>query len=212
MLHGRRDTLVVLHRPHAGIKVKHLPQRDIQRADATTHRRCQRPFNADPQVAKCSHRVIRQPCIELLLSLFTGENLVPRDLALPAVSFFHGGIEYSNGGLPYVAAGSVPLDVRNDRVIGNDKSPVGKRDLVAHCGQRQAVIRRHSTPPTQVSFSYLSSPASRRIVRTSQVRVTGCGGPESLATRALRSLAKLSKVSLHETGINCAFRNPVTNR
>ena len=57
----RRRAREVAHRPHAGVEVEHLAQRDVQAADAAADRRRQRPLDGDLVGLDRLERVVRQP-------------------------------------------------------------------------------------------------------------------------------------------------------
>ena len=80
--------------------------------------------------------------------LLSGEHFVPGDAPLALVSLFDGGVEDAQRGLPDVAAGSIPFDERNDRIVRNVVLAVGIADLLSVRGNRHAVISaRHAQPP-----------------------------------------------------------------
>jgi hypothetical protein len=85
MLHRRRDAGEIAHRPQAHVQVEHLSQRNIERANASPHGRCQRPLDADQERAKGFDRVIREPVVKLVLGFVAGEDLHPGDLALALI-------------------------------------------------------------------------------------------------------------------------------
>ena len=140
MLHRAGHALVVLHRPHAGIEIEHLPQRHVERADAAADGRGQRSLDGDAQVARGGDRVVGQPGVELAKCLFAGEDLKPLDGALAAVGLFDRGVEDALRSLPDVAARAVALDERNDGIVGHLKLPVAVLNRLAVGGKRKAVI------------------------------------------------------------------------
>ena len=66
MLHRRGDAGEILHRPQANVEVEHLPQRDVQRADAAADRRGQRAFDARRDIREtprpCRPAASRRTC------------------------------------------------------------------------------------------------------------------------------------------------------
>ena len=124
VLHGRGDALEVLHRSQADEQVEHLPQRDIQRADAAADRRRQRAFDADEILAKRVDRVVRQPVIEFVLRRLPGEDLEPRDLLLPAIGFLDRRIEHALARRPDITPRPVAADERNHRPIRHGELPL----------------------------------------------------------------------------------------
>src|SRR5215212_6517239 len=75
-------------------------------------------------------RLLREVVAELLVRLVAGEHLVPGDLSLIAVRFVHRAVDHVPSRAPDVGTCAVALDVRNDRVVGNDDAAV----LVAESG------------------------------------------------------------------------------
>src|ERR1700729_4085834 len=113
MLHRTGHALVVLDRPHAGVEVEQLAQRDVERTNAAADWSGERPLNRDAQIARRGDRVIREPCAELPECLFAGEDLKPADGALAPVGFFDRSIKNTLRSLPDVAARAVALNKRN---------------------------------------------------------------------------------------------------
>src|SRR5262249_12487770 len=64
--HRRRDASVPADRPHTHVKIEHLAQRDVQRANAAADRCRERALDADVVLAEGFDRVVGQPGIELL--------------------------------------------------------------------------------------------------------------------------------------------------
>ena len=121
MLHRRRHALEPAHRAQADVQVEHLPQRDVQRADAAADRRGQRALDADEVLAERLDRLVRQPVVELLEALLAGVDFHPRDLPLAAVGLLDGGVEHADAGAPDVRAGAVAFDERDDRIVRHDE-------------------------------------------------------------------------------------------
>ena len=113
--HRRRRAGEVAHRPHAGVQIEHLPQRDVQAADAAADRRRQRSLDGDLVGPDRLERVVRQPLAVLVLRLLAGGHLEPRDPLLAAERLLHRGVEHAHAGAPDVGAGAVAFDERNDR-------------------------------------------------------------------------------------------------
>ena len=142
VLHGRRNALEVLHRAQAHVEIEHLPQGDIERADAAADRRGQRAFDADQEFLEGLDRVVRQPVVELVLGRLAGIHLEPGDLALAAVSLLHRGIEHALAGRPDVRAGAVAADEREEGLSGTMRFAVLDGNLAA--GGRGDVFVGHS--------------------------------------------------------------------
>ncbi len=149
VLHRAGHALVVLHRPHARIQIENLPERHVQRADASADGRGQRPFDGDAQIARRGYGIVRQPVGELPIGLFAGEDLEPANRALAAVGFLHSGVKYALRRLPDVAARAIALNEWNDGMIGNFKLSVAVFDRLAVLRHFQPVIRALHVDPAQ---------------------------------------------------------------
>src|SRR5438270_5258544 len=90
MLYRRGHAAVVLHRANAGIEIEDLSQRDIQGANAASHRGCERSFNRDAKFANRIDAVVRQPVVELGFGFLSGKHLVPGYVALAVVGLLDG--------------------------------------------------------------------------------------------------------------------------
>ncbi len=124
MRDGRGRAGEVADRPHAGIEIEHLPQRDVEAADAAAHRRRQRPLDRDLVGADGFERVVRQPLAVLFLGLLAGGHLEPMNPPGAPERLFHRRIEHAHAGTPDVGAGAVAFDERDDRIVGNDEASV----------------------------------------------------------------------------------------
>src|SRR5206468_3436934 len=108
----------ILHGPQANVEIEHLPQRDVERADAATDGRGERAFDADEKFLEGPDGVVGQPVIELPERGFAGEDLEPGDLALAGVGLLHRRVEHALAGGPNVRPGAVTADEWNDGMIG----------------------------------------------------------------------------------------------
>ena len=140
VLHRAGNALVVLDRPHAGVEVEQLAQRHIQRADAAAHRRRQRPFDGDAQIARRGHRVVGQPFAELPEGLLAGEDLKPADRPPPAIGLLDRGVKDPLRGLPDVPPRAVAFDKRDDGMVGRGDLPVAVLNRLAVWRQLQSVV------------------------------------------------------------------------
>src|SRR5439155_1040657 len=115
--------------PQAHVEIELLPERDVQRANALPYGRRERAFDADEVLPIRLDRRLREPVVELLLCLLAREHLVPGDLLLAGVGFFHRRIEHRDGGVPDVRPSSVSLDEGKDGMVGHrEVSGGGHRD------------------------------------------------------------------------------------
>src|SRR4051812_21745100 len=140
MLH-RRGRAVVLHGPHAGIKIEDLPERDVQRPNAAANRRSERSLDADTELTNSSNGIIRKPIVELCLGLFTCKDLVPCDLPLPVISTVYCCVEHADRCFPDIAAGAITLNERNDWVVRHIQLSVLVLDLFSARRERNSVKR-----------------------------------------------------------------------
>jgi hypothetical protein len=85
VLHRAGDAGEVLDRPQADVEVEHLPEGDVQGADAAADRGGQRALDADQELLEGFDGVVGQPVVEALEALLAGEDLHPGDLAGAAV-------------------------------------------------------------------------------------------------------------------------------
>src|SRR5262245_60158889 len=108
------NSLEIAHRALAGIEVKDLPQRDVQRTNAAAHRSGQRALDGNAEIANGFDRVVRQPFLKSIECLFAGKNFIPCDLALPAIGMLHGRVEYAPRSFPNVPASAVAFNERDD--------------------------------------------------------------------------------------------------
>src|SRR5262249_29426311 len=97
-------------------------------------RRGERTLDADEVVAEARHRLIRQPAREELVGLLTCVDLHPADRLLAAVGLLHGRIQDPDGRPPDVRPRPVPLDERDDRLVGDVQLAVLDRDSLAPGG------------------------------------------------------------------------------
>ena len=147
MLHRARDADEPAHRAQADVEVEELAQRHVERADAPTDRRRERPLDADEELPEGGDGFLREPVPEAIERLLARVDLAPGDTALAAVGLGDRRVEREARRLPDVGAGAVALDEGDDRPVGHhqpavaahaDRLPVGRHfhDLVG----------RHSLP------------------------------------------------------------------
>src|SRR4029077_4794601 len=105
--------LEILNWPEANEKIEQLPQCNIERTNAATHRRGQRSFDADQILTDCLHSVVRQPFVELVLRYLTRENFEPRDLLSAAICLFDCRIEHAHTRCPDIRPFPFPKKKRN---------------------------------------------------------------------------------------------------
>src|ERR1019366_3672610 len=144
MLYGRRHTGVVLHGTHAAVEIEGLAQGDVEGADPASDGRGQRTFDGDAIFADGADGVIREPVLKASLGFLAGKDFVPGYRALTLVRLFNRGVEDADGGFPDIAAGAVPFNKRDDRVIGNAILAVAVFDLLPIGWDRDSVVRRHA--------------------------------------------------------------------
>src|SRR5262249_49686994 len=106
-LDRRRHTGEVAHRAQADVEIEELAQGDVERADAATDRRGQRPLDTDAILLERFDGLVGQPASGLLERLLAGEHFLPLHLALAFVCFFNSGVEHAHRGAPDVAAGPI---------------------------------------------------------------------------------------------------------
>src|SRR5437762_3583259 len=81
-----------------------------------------------------------QVVVEILLRLIAGKDLHPVDLALPGVRLLHRAVDDVLRGAPDVGAGAVALDVRDDRIVGDDDLAVAIVDAGPVCHSARSLV------------------------------------------------------------------------
>src|SRR5215469_750971 len=140
MLYRRGRALVVLHRAHTGIEIKNLTQGDVEGADTSADRRGEGALDGDAEFANGGDAVVGQPGIEFGHGFFAGEDFKPGHAALALIGLFHGRVEHANRSLPDVTTGAIPLNERDDRIVGNLVFSVAVLNGSAIRGNGHAVV------------------------------------------------------------------------
>ena len=135
--HRRGYALEPAHGAEADVEVEHLPERDVERADALADGRRQRTFDADQVFPIRLHRFVGEPGLELGEGFFARVHFVPGDGAFAAVGLLHGGIEHALARAPDIGPGAVTFDERNDGTLGNLQLAGGHRDRITSGGTRK---------------------------------------------------------------------------
>ena len=141
MLHWRRHTGEILHRPQANVEIQHLAQRDVERANAPADRRRQWSFDADQKFLERFDGVIRQPVIEFVFGCLAREHFEPGDFLFPAVSFLDGRIKHSFACAPDVRSCAVAANERQNRMVRHIELAALNRNFYA--GGRRHVFVSH---------------------------------------------------------------------
>ncbi len=153
----RWHALEIAHRTQADVEVELLPQRDVERADAATHRGGQRALDRHHVIAQDLKGDLGQPHVRAVhpRGLFAGENFHPGDLALAAVGLLNRRVHHLDHHRGDVEARAVALDVRNDGMVGNVERKVRvDRDFFA-CGHADVLI--HGGSPSVVTRAFYAS-------------------------------------------------------
>src|SRR6185295_8300889 len=113
------DTFEIAYRAQADIQIELLAQRDVDGTDAPAHRRGQRAFDRDHELARRLQRLLGQPDILAVdfAGFLTGKHFHPLDATLAAVSDVNCGIDHLLHHRGDVDARPVSFDVRNDGLI-----------------------------------------------------------------------------------------------
>ncbi len=119
----------------ADVEIEHLPQRDVERANAAADGRGERALDPDAEGLEGLDGVVRQPAVEFLEALFTGENFHPGDLLLSAVCLFDRRVENALAGPPDVRAGAVAFDKWNDGPVGHAQRSAGNCNRLSARGR-----------------------------------------------------------------------------
>src|SRR5690606_8322657 len=126
-LHRRRHAGEVLDRPHAGVQVQGLADRDVQGADTAADRRAQRTLDGDHEVAHGVEGLVRQVDVLAVLRdrLLAGVDLHPVDAAPAAVGLLHRSVHDLLHHRRHVDADAIALDERDDGIVGNVEAEIG---------------------------------------------------------------------------------------
>src|SRR6202040_3671266 len=137
------------HRPQADVQVEQLAQRHVERADAAPDWSGQRALDGDQIVAARRDGFIRKPGVVGLVGLLAGKDLHPMNLALAAIGLEHRSVEHPHARAPDVAAGTVALDERDDRLVRYTQLAVRDRDFLSAHRDLQADRRGfyHASTP-----------------------------------------------------------------
>src|SRR5713226_2848411 len=131
MPHRGGNSLVVAHRPLAGIQIEKLPQCHVQGTKAAAYWGGQWALDRYAEVANSLHSVVRQPLLKHIESLFAGKDFKPGNAPLPAVGVLYCGVEHAPRSFPDVAPGAVAFDKGNDRHVRNLQFAAGITDRFA---------------------------------------------------------------------------------
>jgi hypothetical protein len=157
----------VAHRTQTHVKVEHLAQGHVERADTAAHRRGERTLDSDQVLAKCLDGFVGQPGFELLERLLARVNLHPGDCTLAAVSFLDRAVKHVLRGTPDVGTGAVALDKGQDRPIGYFKSMIGfEADLLAVGGNLNRFVCHRLECLLLVSFRRAPGPVWFQKIRS----------------------------------------------
>mmetsp|Transcript_1099 Transcript_1099/g.1707 ORF Transcript_1099/g.1707 Transcript_1099/m.1707 type:complete len:442 (-) Transcript_1099:93-1418(-) len=143
LLHRAGHAVEVLHGPQADVEIELLAQRDVQRADATAHRRRQRALDRDDIVLEHPQRLLRQPDLGAIdaRALVTGVDLHPVDLARTAVGLGHRRVHHLEHDGRDVDAGAIAFDEGNDGLVRDVQRQVGvDGDLLATFGHLDVLV------------------------------------------------------------------------
>jgi hypothetical protein len=133
LLHGAGDPRVPADRAEADVQVEDLPQGDVQAAEALPHRCGERTLDADEMALERLDGLVGQPVAGLVVGLLPGEDLLPDDAALTAVRLLDGGVEDADRRRPDVRPRAIPLDERDDRLVGDLQAVGPHADDLGHC-------------------------------------------------------------------------------
>ena len=90
------DSLEVANGANAGVEVKYLPQRHVERANPAANGSRERTLDGDAELLHRVDRFLRQPILELLEGFFPGEDLHPGDLALALIRPLDRSVEHAH--------------------------------------------------------------------------------------------------------------------
>src|SRR5438067_1064249 len=163
------DAFEPAHRAQADEEVEHLPQRDVEGADPTSHGGREGALDSDQILAERFDGLVRKPVVEQVLALLAGVDLHPGDPAPAAVCLLDRCIEDALRRTPDVRTRSISFDERQDRLIRDAEAAARNSDGLAVLRD----LRRWA--------GHVSAPVrGARNIAPAQPRVQGrfCGGKE----------------------------------
>ncbi len=146
MNHRTRHTFKPAHWANTGIQIQLLAQGHVQRANTTAHRCGQRPFNGDAIFLQGLQCLWGQPDI-LAIDLgrfLAGVDLHPDNLALAAIGFGYRRIDHFQHGGSDIHTNTIPLNKRNNRMVGNIEGVVGVDGDLLTVGRNLNMLVSHS--------------------------------------------------------------------
>ncbi len=125
--HRRLHAREIADRPHAGVQVQRLANRDVQRANATAGRRRQRTLDRDDEALQRMQRFVGQVIVVAvhLGCPLPGVDLHPAQMPLVAIGLLDGCIDDVEHDRRNIDADAVTFDERNDRNVRNDQRMIG---------------------------------------------------------------------------------------
>ena len=141
--HGARNALQPAHRTLTDVKIQHLSDRDVQRADTAADGGRHGTLDGDAKVAQRLEGFLGQPLVVPVdrERLFARIDLHPGDGATATVALCDRGVDYIDHDRRDVDADAVALDERNDGTIRNVQAAVfGHGDPVSVVGDDDVLV------------------------------------------------------------------------
>ena len=121
------------------------------------------PLDADLELVESLERLLRQPLSGLVVRLFAGVDLHPRDAALAPICLGDRGIDDGLRGTPDVGTDSVSLDERDNRSGRHHRFAGFYRDpLAIRRGRWRSCIRSRNAPLQCREISNQAGPDSKK--------------------------------------------------
>ncbi|MNJ44203.1 hypothetical protein D3C77_392450 [compost metagenome] len=133
--HWRRHTVEIAYRTQTYIQVKLLPQSYVQGTDTTADGCRKRTFDRYNILANRSQRISWQPLSVCIVGFLSGENFIPSDLLVTAISFLYGSIQNTLGSLPNITPRAIALNEWDDRIVRHLQLAVLNFNFLPFCRQ-----------------------------------------------------------------------------
>ena len=104
-------------------------QGHIEASDPLADGRGEGPFDTDPVVLEGIEGFLGKPLSGLIKGLLAGKDLFPGDPAFFRPTQANGVFKDPDGRPPYVGPYTIPLDIGDNRIVGNNELPYHKRNF-----------------------------------------------------------------------------------
>ena len=139
--------LVVAHRPHAGVEVELLAQRDVEGTETSSHRGGEGALDRYAQIPQ-SGQALRRKIVAVVGvgGLLSHEDLAPVHAAATAVGLLDRRVPHPQAGSGDVGADAVAFDVPEDGVVRDREPAVDDGDLLSALGNGYVLVGHGGSP------------------------------------------------------------------